>query len=186
MTNTIATTINTLDTIATVSERTLRITGTILWLAAFTAVAITGACYNATYEARESYAAATLQQTNMFDGLQAERYMLPAAAETPALTFEAFVTQALLDAPMLAPALPTESPAKELVAQIKRTDRAMAALKTTVTTLTINEAEQPLVSWSYDQLMQFKTKQLKAMAKAQGIKGYGSMRKAQLAEALAA
>lgn len=185
-TTSIASTLNTIDTVATVTERTLKVTGTILWVAAFAAVCVTGACWNATHDAREAYAAQVVQQTTMFDALQAERYMLPAAAEAaPALTFEAFVTQALLDAPMLAPALPTETPAKELVQQIKRTDRAMTALKSTVATLTITEAEQPLVSWSYEQLMKLKSTELKAMAKGK-VKGYGSMRKTQLAEALAA
>ena len=172
----IASTLNAIDTIATVGERTLRITGTILWLSAFAAVAVTGACWNATYDAREAYAVATVEQAQFIDELQAEQFMLPAAADVaPVVTFETFVTQALQATAPVEVDLGPELSDEALVASI-------AAAIAPTPTLTIVE---PMVSWSYDELMALKVTELKAMAKGK-VKGYGSMRKAQLAEALAA
>ena len=166
----IASTLNAIDTIATVSERTLRITGTILWFAAFTAVAVTGACFNATYEAREAYAVATVEQAQFIDELQAERFMLPAAAAVPTVTFQTFVAQTLATAPVevdLGPELSDEALVVSMAAAIAPTP-----------TLTIVE----LVDSGLSQLT---VKTLKAIAKGQGVKGYSRMRKAELLEVIA-
>ena len=172
MTNTIAATLNTIDTIATVGERTLRITGTILWLSVFAAVAVTGACWNATYDAREAYAAATVEQAQFIDELQAEQFMLPAAAEVaPVVTFQAFVTHALQATASvevdLGPELSDEALVVSIATEIAPTP-----------TLTVVEPADSGLS-------QLTVKSLKAIAKGQGVKGYSSMRKAQLLEVIA-
>lgn len=60
MTNTIATTVNTLDTIATGTEKTFRIAATIAWIGFALGVMATGLCINATADAREAYAQETI------------------------------------------------------------------------------------------------------------------------------
>lgn len=44
---------------------------------------------------------------------------------------------------------------------------------------------EPIMAWSYDELMQFKSRELKRMARKEGISGYGSMTKHQLSLELA-
>lgn len=181
MTNTIASTLNTIDTIATVGERTLKVTATVLWFATVAAVAVTGLCINSTAVAREAYAQQTIDLAQNADEIAAFNdapiALLPAAAEVaPVVTFEAFVTQVLHTATIV-PDLGPELDGNVIASN-------MAAAIAPLPTLTITEADEPLLSWSYDELMTLKAKELKAMAKEQGLKGYGSMRKADLAMAL--
>lgn len=185
--------INTVDTVAVVAERSARVSGTILWVAGFLAVAVTGACVNATAPAREAYALAAVEQAQFMEELQAERLMLPAGPVAAVPSVEAFIGQVLqsntvadLGAEMdgdvisaritaaVGPVVDMDELASDAVSiagesfaqTLAETDAALGAMDVTrLNTLTVRE--------------------LKAEAKALGLKGYSKLAKSDLVQFIA-
>ncbi|MEM1242218.1 MAG: Rho termination factor N-terminal domain-containing protein [Cyanobacteria bacterium P01_H01_bin.26] len=180
MTNAIASTLNAIDTIATVGERTSKVAATVLWFATFAAVAVTGLCINSTAAAREAYAQQTIDLAQNADEIAAMAsipYALPPAVEVaPAVTFQAFVTQALqIPATPVEIDLGPELSDEALQANWAKINPAAATSIATEPTTT-----EPTV------LTSLTVRQLKAMAKDRHIPRYSRLRKAELITALAA